>query len=339
MYASMVSGNTLEGHPMAAKSRKNSARRKPSTAGQKRPSRIARKMAKPVEIAPEATVERSPTEWQRLIDSLTEQRQVAADRLAKLRAKLAPLVLASETEVGTNATGELQRLRLDVNQAASRIAELDDALALARIELAKSESKAAAVAREVAKAELEGIHEERMALAGLIDETLETLGELVRQWSGSKFAVTSIARRIHGSEGDAATAVGRQVWNAERRSLRYALHKFCPQLCDLVEVPREPKRWHQSLAEGELYISSRMLKDSDGDRFERSLQLETPSTGPTETREQVVARIRQSVADEGELRLAAVKQGRAEEESAGEADDADPREAEVAAESGFSVRG
>jgi hypothetical protein len=327
---------------MKANTRKVSKpRAKPRTAGQKRPTASARRVAKPieVEIEPEAKTERSPAAWARLIDKLTEDRDVAADRLTELRTKLAPLVLESETQVNSGAGVKLDRLRINVNQTASRITELDDAIQLARVELARAESKAAAAAREVAKSELEDVHSERMLLAGMIDECLETLGELVAQWDASKFRVTSIGRKIHGGEGDEAASIGRQLWMGSRRSLRFAIWKHCPVLAELVGLEREPARWHQTLAEGEAYLSSRMLRDGEVDRFERSLQAEPASTEPTETREQTIARLKRPAPDEGELRLKAMRDGLAEEEAEKADADADPSDAALAASSGFSVRG
>lgn len=329
--------------PMATKSRKHSARRKsPSNAGRKRPTKIARRMARPVEIETGARIERSPNDWAKLIDSLVEQRGVAVDRLAKLRARIAPLLIDAESVVGTDATEKLRSLRFDVNETDRRITELDDAIALARVELAKAESKAAAKARSAAVEELEEVHAERMVLAGLIDDALENLGTLVREWDGLKFGVTSIGRRIHGAEGDSAASIGRQLWQGQRRALRYALWKHAPILAELVELPREPQRWHQDLQTGECYLSSQMLRDGEADRFERSLQLASTDTGPTETREEVIARLKREPVDEGEMRLRAVQEGLAEEEAANaatESDEDDPREAAVAGEMGFSVRG
>lgn len=330
---------------MATNTRKSTKpRRQPSNAGQKRPTRAARKMAAPVEeTAPEANVERSPAAWARLIDSLVEQRQTADQRLAKLRGQLAPLVLQAEGEVGEKgrATASLQRLRFDTNETASRIRELDDAIGLARVELGKAESKAAAAAREAAREELEGVHQERMALASLIDETLENLGTLVAQWDSSKFVVTGIGRKIHGSENDSAASIGRQLWQGSRRALRYALWKHCPILAELVALPREPARWHQDLATGELYLSSRMLRDGEVDRFERSLQVATPSKEPKESRAECVERLKRPAPDEGELKLQAMRDGLAEEAAEKvepEADD-DSTLAEAAAAGGFVLRG
>jgi hypothetical protein len=327
---------------MKANTRKSSKpRRKPSNAGQKRPTASARRVATPVEVEPveTAATERSPAAWARLIDKLVEDRQVAADRLATLRGQLAPLVLSAEVDIRSGATGALQKLRLDVNQTASRVVELDDALQLARVELGKAEAKAATKAREVAKSELEEVHSERMFLAAQIDGTLETLGELVAQWDASKFRVTSIGRKIHGGEGDEAASIGRQLWMGSRRSLRFAIWKHCPVLAELVGLEREPARWHQTLAEGEAYLSSRMLRDDESNRFERRLQSEPASTGPKESREEVIARLKRDAVDEGALRLAAARQGLAEEAEPEVEDEADPSDAALAASSGFSVRG